>query len=199
MAQELHSPTADLRLHDWLASSQGQSYVTTDGLSAIQSCCQAPSGTQGQIFVFLLLSDSCGFLDVERLLWLEDGSVVYNSCWPSPAQSFSGQSPAGLMTIFYCLIFETPSTWRTRSPYSYPPGTAWSTIPQGPVEPRYIASGRTAQKTASNSSPIVAWQHCCRREVTIMPLPSKGWRIWRYGVVWRGESHSCVPVYCAIA
>jgi hypothetical protein len=36
------------------------------------------------------------------------GSAVYNCCWSSPAQSFSGLSPAALMTIFYCLGFETP-------------------------------------------------------------------------------------------
>jgi hypothetical protein len=29
------------------------------------------------------------------------------------------------MTIFYCLRFETPPTWRARSPYLYPPGTGW--------------------------------------------------------------------------
>jgi hypothetical protein len=55
--------------------------------------------------------------------WGEDGSVVYNCCWSSPAQSFSGQSHAGLMTTFYSLRFETPPTWRARSPYLYPPGT----------------------------------------------------------------------------
>jgi hypothetical protein len=42
-----------------------------------------------------------------RSLWREDGSVVYNCCWSSPAQSFSGQSLMGLATIFYCLRFET--------------------------------------------------------------------------------------------
>jgi hypothetical protein len=72
---------------------------------------------------FLLLSDSCGFVDVGRPLVREDGYVVYNCCWASPTQSFFGPSPAGLMTIFYCLIFETPSTCRARSPYLYPPGT----------------------------------------------------------------------------
>jgi hypothetical protein len=35
-------------------------------------------------------------------------SVVYNCCWSSPEQSFSGPKPAGLMTIFYCLRFENP-------------------------------------------------------------------------------------------
>jgi hypothetical protein len=30
------------------------------------------------------------------------------------------------MSTFYCLRFETPSTWWARSPYLYPPGTRWS-------------------------------------------------------------------------
>jgi hypothetical protein len=51
----------------------------------------------------LLLSDSCGFVPGGGSLWLEDGSVVYNCSWPSPAQSFSGTSPVRLGTIFYCL------------------------------------------------------------------------------------------------
>jgi hypothetical protein len=67
---------------------------------------------------FLLLSDSCGFVDVGNPLWREGGFVVYNCCWPSSSQSSSDQSHAGLMTIFYCLRFETPPT--------YPPGTGWS-------------------------------------------------------------------------
>jgi hypothetical protein len=64
---------------------------------------------------FLLLSDICGFVDVGCSLWRGDGSVVYNCYWSSPAKSFSGPSPAGFMTIFYCLRFETPLTWRARS------------------------------------------------------------------------------------
>jgi hypothetical protein len=43
----------------------------------------------------------------------------------SPAQSFSGPSPARLMTILYCLTFETPPTWRPRSQYLYASGTGW--------------------------------------------------------------------------
>jgi hypothetical protein len=50
---------------------------------------------------------------------------TYNCCWSSPAQSLSRLSPVGLMTIFYCLKFEIPSTWRTKSPYLYPPGKVW--------------------------------------------------------------------------
>jgi hypothetical protein len=57
---------------------------------------------------FLLLSDNCGFVDVGRSLWQENGSAIYNCCWSSPAQSFLGPSPMGLVTVFYCLRFETP-------------------------------------------------------------------------------------------
>jgi hypothetical protein len=74
---------------------------------------------------FLLLADSCRFDDVGLPLWREDVSVVYNCCWSSPGQSFSGPSAAGLMAIFYCLKLDTPPTWRTRSPYLYPPETRW--------------------------------------------------------------------------
>jgi hypothetical protein len=56
-----------------------------------------PSRAYDQIFI---MSDICGFANVECSLWREDGSVVYNSCWPSPAQSFSGPSPVGLVAIF---------------------------------------------------------------------------------------------------
>jgi hypothetical protein len=41
----------------------------------------------------LLLSDSCGFVGVERSVWQEDRCVVSNCCWVSPAHSFSGPSP----------------------------------------------------------------------------------------------------------
>jgi hypothetical protein len=67
----------------------------------------------------------CNILSYERM-----GSVVYNCCWSSPAQSFSGLNPSGLMTRFYCLRFETPPTWRARSPYLYSSGTGWPTCTQ---------------------------------------------------------------------
>jgi hypothetical protein len=53
------------------------------------------------------------------LLW-KDGSGVYKCCWPSPVHSFLRPSPAGLMTTFYCLRFETPPTWRP-GPHIYIP------------------------------------------------------------------------------
>jgi hypothetical protein len=74
---------------------------------------------------FLLLSDSCGFVDVGCSLWRENGSAIYN-CAGSCQRSHSWVlSPAGLVTIFYYLGFENPPTWKARSPYLYPTGTGW--------------------------------------------------------------------------
>jgi hypothetical protein len=56
---------------------------------------------------FLLLSNSCGFVDVGRCRWREHESVVCSCCWPSPAHSFSVLRTVGLAIIFYCLRFET--------------------------------------------------------------------------------------------
>jgi hypothetical protein len=74
---------------------------------------------------FLLLSGSWGFVDLGSPLWREDGSVFYNCCWSSLGQSFSGPSPTGNLTIFYCLRFKTPVTGTVRSRFLYPPLTEW--------------------------------------------------------------------------
>jgi hypothetical protein len=85
--------------------SRSQSYVTTDGQSASLSWCQASSETQDQIFVTArrLRFSWCGAPSLTR------GRVCrLKLLLVSPVQSFSSSSPAGLMTIFYCLRFETP-------------------------------------------------------------------------------------------
>jgi hypothetical protein len=66
------------------------------------------------------LCDSCGLVLVGRPLWREVGSVFCMCCWPLPAQYFSGPSPLGLETIFYCLRFETS--------FSSPPTTRRVTV-----------------------------------------------------------------------
>jgi hypothetical protein len=71
----------------WIELSESATYVMTDG----QPACLSWNG----------------FVDFGRPLWREAGSVFYNCCWPSPAQSFSGPSPLGLVAILYCLRFET--------------------------------------------------------------------------------------------
>jgi hypothetical protein len=40
-------------------------------------------------------------------MWGALSDEIYNCRWNSPAQSFSGPCTVGLVTIFYCLRFET--------------------------------------------------------------------------------------------
>jgi hypothetical protein len=90
--------TAEDSLHSDSDLSQSQSYITTD---VSRPACL------GLRTAFYYCQDSCGFVDTGRYLWREDGCVVYNFCWTSSAQSFSGSNPVGLVTIFYCLRLET--------------------------------------------------------------------------------------------
>jgi hypothetical protein len=72
--------------------SESESYVTTDGQLASLSWSKAPIwGLRPDLYY---LCDSNGLVLVGRPLWREVGS-------------FSGPSPLGLETIFYCLTFET--------------------------------------------------------------------------------------------
>jgi hypothetical protein len=68
------------------------------------------------MIIFLLLLDICLFLVMGRPLWRKYGSVVYNCCWASPAQSFSGMSSTGLRSV-------TPWAWWVRSSYLHLPGS----------------------------------------------------------------------------
>jgi hypothetical protein len=71
---------------------QNQSYITTEVQSASLYWCQAAIWGPRSYFT---TSDSCGFIDVGCSLWGEDVSIVYNNCWPSPTQSFSGSESRG--------------------------------------------------------------------------------------------------------
>jgi hypothetical protein len=91
------------------------------------------SGAHDQIF---FLSDNCRFLEVGRPLWWEDGPVIYsyNCFWALPEQSLWGPSPTELMTIFYFLIWDSPTlkgqvpvfiSPRNRVAQLYPLGTGF--------------------------------------------------------------------------
>jgi hypothetical protein len=88
------------------------------------SWCQEPIWNRDQFFSFFLyfFLESYRFVDVRRPLWREVGSVVFSFCWATPAESLSGLSPTGFMTVFYCINIETPRTWMARFPYLYPLG-----------------------------------------------------------------------------
>jgi hypothetical protein len=88
-----------------IESSRVQSYVTTDGQPASLSWSKALIwGLRPDLYY---MCDSYGLVLVGRPLRREVGSVLCICCWPLPAQSFSGPSPLGLETIFYCLRFVT--------------------------------------------------------------------------------------------
>jgi hypothetical protein len=123
--------TADLLSLRWRSGrtkermlSQSQSYFKTVSLPPISSSWRKASwDSRHSNFIFQL--NTCGYSPYATSPWRDDGPVAYNCCWPSPAQSFSSPSPVGRMTILCCLRFETPPTWRARSPYFYPSGTEW--------------------------------------------------------------------------
>jgi hypothetical protein len=99
-----------------------------DWRSVGQSVCA--SGTHlGPTTTYVLLW-SCGISDVVRTLWREGAFVVYNCCWSSPEQSFSGKSPAGLITMFYSVRFRTSTTWGQVTTFILP-GTEWPVIQPG--------------------------------------------------------------------
>jgi hypothetical protein len=75
-----------------------KTYFTTGGSPPISSSLRRAAWDSRPEFFFQL--NTCG----------HSPYVTYNCCWSSPAHSFSGPSPTRLMT-FYCLRFETPSTW----------------------------------------------------------------------------------------
>jgi hypothetical protein len=87
------------------AESESECYVMTNGQSASLSWSKAP--IWGLWPGLYYMCDSYGLVLVGHPLWREVGSVLCTCCWPLPAQSFSGPSPLGLETIFYCLTFET--------------------------------------------------------------------------------------------
>jgi hypothetical protein len=59
-------------------------------------------GVEPQITIWQLRSCFCGAPSLTR-----ERVCLCICCWPLPAQSFSGPSPLGLTTLFYCLRFET--------------------------------------------------------------------------------------------
>jgi hypothetical protein len=69
---------------------------------------------------FLLLSDSCEFVDVGRSLWRGDGSVVYNCCWPRQ------RSYSQVRVPWHSWPYFTVSD--SRLPFSSSPTTRRSTV-----------------------------------------------------------------------
>jgi hypothetical protein len=100
------------------------------------------SGAYDQIFISLRPLQV--FFYVGRSLWRENGSAVYNCCWSSPVQSLSGPSPGELVTISYCLRFETPQPGGLGPSIYIPQEQGGTVIPQALGSlfvPSYVSEG----------------------------------------------------------
>jgi hypothetical protein len=126
------------------------------------------------MITYLFLSDRYVLLSVGRPIWREDGSVFCMCRWPLPAQYFSGPSPLGLETVFYCLRFGISrfvasydsqghgGGIRPRLHHSrillYPVGTDHAQKTQ----PLYCWTAQTTEKTrvtCQTASSLVRYQH----------------------------------------
>jgi hypothetical protein len=75
------------------------------------------------LFSFQL--NTCGYSPYVVLSDERMGLSFRNAAGPRRRSHSQVRVPGVSITTFYCLRLETPPTWRTRSPYLYPPGTGW--------------------------------------------------------------------------
>jgi hypothetical protein len=91
-----------------------------------------PSGTRDQFFFLLEISFRqlrvCYFVAPSLMRGLVR-NVLYNCFWALPEHSCF-EVPQNLRPYF-TVSFETPPTWRVRSPYLYLPGTEWPSYTPG--------------------------------------------------------------------
>jgi hypothetical protein len=81
------------------------------------------------------------------------------------------------MTIFYCIRFETPPTWRARSPYLYPPGTGSPlTTSRATVGVFGLASGRDSLIWERAASRLAVYRQSVR--LGAEPLETHGQNIF---------------------
>jgi hypothetical protein len=108
-------------------------------------------------------------------------SAVYNCCWASPAQLFSGPCPAGIMT----------PTWRAISPYLYPPGTWWPGYTSRQCVP--FSSPPTTRKDTVDVFESTSTRDSvfCRAEQSRSLLPA----ISRHGHSWHRAPVGPVAIY----
>jgi hypothetical protein len=88
------------------------------GKSVLMSSIHLGTATSSSLSLFNYFLGSCGCVVVGRPHWREIGSVVFSHCWASPAESFSGLSPAGVMTKFHFHNIGLPNL-ESQVPYLY--------------------------------------------------------------------------------
>jgi hypothetical protein len=140
--------------------------------TVIRPVCLCVNPHLGSKTRLLLLSDGCGFVDVGRPLWWKIGSIVYNYCRTSPAQSFT--SPAGLVIIFFCIRFETLQPGGPSPRICIPQEQGGPIIPPGKVPSSAPSTRRATVElfySLCNEDLLVLW----RRNLFTLPLPTNGW------------------------
>jgi hypothetical protein len=138
--------------------------------------------------------NACGYRPYLTSSLTEDGSVIYNCCWPSPAQSLSGPSLVGLMTTLYCLRFESLPNLEGQGDPVIPPGIGCLFVPSmysqgygGGIRTRFHTGkvslnsvftlsryNSSAGTTVSNTTSIAGVHSLLWRRVYLQSLPSNG-------------------------
>jgi hypothetical protein len=112
-------------------------------------------------------SDSYVLDSVGRPLSREDGSVYCICRWPLPAQSFSGPSPLGLVTVFYCLRFETSLFVASYDSQGHGGGIR-PHLHTGFIP--FITSGRTERKSPPPAIPLLLCAYSLLQKRVLRPV-----------------------------
>jgi hypothetical protein len=103
-------------------------------------------------------------------------SVVYNSYWTSPAQSFSGPHPVRLATVFYCFRFETfvffASTTRNATVEVFYPASTRDTHSAGLRSLLHSFSVDTTENTARQPSIVIMYGCLAIAGILLTCLPA---------------------------
>jgi hypothetical protein len=105
-------------------SRQSQSHFMTGGLPPIISFWRQAAWDSRPVFFFFQLN-TFGYSPYVTSSLMRGWVCRLQLLLGLASAVILSSESRGTMTIFYCLRFETPPTWRTRSPYLYPPWTGW--------------------------------------------------------------------------
>jgi hypothetical protein len=116
---------------------------------------------------FIFQRNTCGYCPYVTSS-LTRGWVCRLQFLALPSQSFSGASPARVITTIYCLKFETSQTRRVRSPYLYRPGNGWpSYVPRHWVPLSSLPTTRKATVEISDPASTLEIMSPLKAETTL--------------------------------
>jgi hypothetical protein len=119
-----------------------------------------PSGTRDQFFFFLEISfgqlQACYFV-VPFLMRGRVSNLLYNCFWALPEQPLLGQSPAELMVIFYCLIWDSPNL-EGQVPVFISPMNRVAQLYTRVLDSLFVASYDTRRATVRSFWHVAEWK-----------------------------------------